>query len=82
MMNKVILLCIFIFILNIPFGIWRAKVEKFSKPWFFAVHLPVPLIIGMRLFLEIPLSLKTFPFFVFSYFTGQFLGSLLMNIKQ
>ena len=81
-MNKIILLCIFIFFLNIPFGIWRGKVEKFSKQWFLAVHLPVPIIIGMRLFMNIPLTLKMFPIFVFSYFTGQFIGSKIKKATQ
>ena len=78
-MNKVIFLCLFIFVLNIPFGIWRAKVKKFSKEWFFAVHLPVPFIITTRLFMNIPFTLKTFPLFVIFYFTGQFFGSIILK---
>ena len=80
-MNKIYILCLFIFILNIPFGTWRAKVKKFSKQWFFAVHIPVPIIIATRLFMNIPLSLKTFPFFVLFYFTGQYVGSLFVRNK-
>ncbi len=78
-MNKIIFLCLFIFILNIPFGIWRAKVKKFSTQWFFAVHLPVPVIIITRLFMNIPLTLKTFPLFIFFYFSGQFVGSFIIK---
>ena len=80
-MNNIILLCIFIFVLNIPFGSWRAKVRKFSKQWFFAVHIPVPIIVAMRLFMSIPLSLKLFPLFVLSYFSGQYVGSLIVKFK-
>jgi len=81
-MNKLIIICVFIYVLNIPFGLWREKTVKFSKQWFLAVHLPVPLIIATRLFLNIPLTLKTFPLFVFFYFTGQFTGSVFYRLKQ
>ncbi len=73
-MKEILMLSAFILIFNIPFGLWRSRVKKFSKQWFFAVHLPVPVIVGTRLFLEIPLTLKSFPFFVASYFTGQMIG--------
>ena len=80
MIEKIVVLCVFIFLLNIPFGTWRAKVKKFSKQWFCAVHIPVPLIIAARLIMSIPLSLKTFPFFVFFYFSGQYVGSLISKV--
>lgn len=79
-MKEVIYLGIFIFILNIPFGIWRSKTKKFSKKWFFAVHSPVPFIIATRLYFEIPLSLKSFPVFVFCYFLGQIIGARFFSL--
>jgi len=42
-----------IFLLNLPFGFWRADVRRYSPPWFVAVHAPVPLVIGFRLILRV-----------------------------
>lgn len=38
--------------LNIPLGMWRATVRKFSLAWLVAVHAAVPLIVGLRLWLN------------------------------
>ena len=38
-----------VLLLNLPFGYWRAGARKFSLRWFLAVHVPVPLVIGLRL---------------------------------
>jgi hypothetical protein len=43
------LLCAATIAINIPFGYIRAGYQRFSWPWLLAVHLPVPLIIFMRL---------------------------------
>ncbi len=40
---------------NLPLGFWRATTRKFSWQWFAAVHLSVPFIIAMRLFLHVPI---------------------------
>lgn len=63
--------------LNVPFGFWRAGVKKFSLPWFLAVHLPVPLVVGIRLLGGIGWHLNTFLVLVSAFFSGQFLGSRL-----
>jgi len=39
--------------LNIPLGMWRATVRKFSLAWLIAVHAAVPVIVGLRLWFEI-----------------------------
>ncbi len=33
---------------NIPFGMWRAHLPKFSPGWFVAVHVTVPFIAMLR----------------------------------
>ena len=76
-MHCSMILPIFIFIINIPFGYWREGVKKFSFHWFLAVHIPVPIIVVLRLFLGIKLTLPLFLLFVFCYFSGQFTGSLI-----
>jgi hypothetical protein len=68
-----------IFVLNLPFGFWRAGVRKFSFYWFLAVHLPVPFVVFMRVFSGFGLNLTTFPVFVTAYFSGQLVGGKLRS---
>ena len=77
-MNHVLLYAVaiaFAFVVNIPFGYWRAGVGKFSPAWFVAVHAAVPLIVGMRLAIGVPFRWAVFPLFVAAYFAGQTLGA-------
>lgn len=62
-------------LINIPFGYWRANVRKFSLPWFFAVHLPVPLVAYLRSQFHYGSIVITIALFVGAYFGGQFLGA-------
>ncbi|HPA13943.1 MAG TPA: hypothetical protein PKV75_01600 [Desulfobacterales bacterium] len=66
-----------VFCLNLPFGFWRAGVKKFAFAWFLAIHLPVPLILALRLHSGIGWQLITFPVLIVAFFTGQFLGGKL-----
>jgi hypothetical protein len=66
-----------IILLNLPFGYWRSHVEKLSVQWFLAVHLPVPLVIAVRLLSGAGWHAATFPLFVGSFFVGQYLGGKL-----
>ncbi|AFM41217.1 hypothetical protein Desaci_2258 [Desulfosporosinus acidiphilus SJ4] len=68
---------IIVILLNIPFGYWRENVKKFSLPWFLSVHLPVPIIIFLRLYFGLGWALFTFPILIGSYFAGQLLGARL-----
>lgn len=63
-----------IFILNLPFGYWRASLKKLSLFWFVAIHLPVVFIILLRYWLNIEHAWTTTPFMVLSFFTGQRVG--------
>jgi hypothetical protein len=65
------------FLINVPFGYWRAGVRKFSVQWFVAVHAAVPMVIALRFALGLPFRWSLFPFFVAAYFGGQYAGSRL-----
>jgi hypothetical protein len=65
------------FVVNVPFGYWRAGVRKFSPPWFVAVHAAVPIVIALRYALGLPFRWSMFPLFVAAYFGGQYVGSRL-----
>ncbi len=66
-------------ILNLPFGFWRAGVRKFSLAWFLAVHVPVPLIVVMRIAAGVGWQLSTFPVLAGAFLGGQILGSRMRS---
>jgi hypothetical protein len=66
-----------VFVVNLPFGFWRAGVRKLSLPWFVAVHAPVPLVVLMRLASGLGFQLATFPVLVGAFFAGQLAGGRL-----
>lgn len=68
------LLAAAVFLLNVPCGMWRARVRKFSVAWFVAVHAPVPVVAALRIWAGIGFGFATFPVLVAAYFAGQFLG--------
>jgi hypothetical protein len=70
----------FAVLLNLPFGYWRAGTRKFSLQWFLAIHVPVPLIIGIRLVSGIGWQIMSFPLLIGAFFAGQSLGGLLKRI--
>ena len=65
-----------VFASNLPFGYWRTHVDRYSKQWFLAIHLPVPLVIALRLLAGLGWQLSTFPIMIGSFFAGQFFGGI------
>lgn len=68
--------------LNVPFGYWRARVHRFSRAWFLAVHLPVPLVVALRMAAGLGWRLSTFPIFVGAFCLGQWLGGLVHHAAK
>lgn len=66
-----------VFVLNVPFGMWRARVRKLSLWWFLSIHLPVPLIIGLRIYSNLGWKLVTFPVLIGAFVSGQYVGAKL-----
>ena len=62
------------FILNLPFGYWRARARKFCLQWILAIHLPVPVVVAMRLLSGLGWQLISFPVLISAFFLGQFVG--------
>jgi hypothetical protein len=61
--------------MNLPFGAWRTTTRKFSWKWFVSIHLPIPLVILLRIGLGfswwyVPVSLSC-------AVTGQIVGGIL-----
>lgn len=76
-MTVFIAVLVTVFILNLPFGFWRGGVRKFSLAWFLAVHLPIPVIVALRMASGLGFHLSTFPFMIGAFFAGQFAGSAI-----
>jgi hypothetical protein len=68
---------VLVFLLNLPFGYWRAGLSKLSPAWFVAIHAPVPLVILLRWGFHLPFRWATLPVFVAAYFAGQAAGARL-----
>ena len=64
-------------VLNLPFGYWRASAIRFSRPWLLAIHIPVPLVIALRISSGLGWQLSTFPVIIATFFVGQYLGGRL-----
>lgn len=71
---KVAIVALLVFLVNIPFGIWRAKQIKKSPKWFLAIHLPIPIVIFLRIYSGMGFQLYTYPILVTAFFLGQLLG--------
>jgi hypothetical protein len=75
MLTELILIfCILLFtyILNLPFGILRARAKRFSLKWFLYIHIPIPFIFLLRKLSN--LDYKYIPLFVFAAVIGQLMG--------
>jgi len=70
---------IIVFFINLPFGLWRSRVNKFSFKWFLAIHASIPIVYTMRVYAGIGWEINTFIILVGAYFLGQYLGSRLLG---
>jgi len=68
---------VLVFLLNLPFGYWRAGLKKLSPAWFVAIHAPVPFVLLLRWAFALPFRWATLPLFVAAYFAGQAAGARL-----
>ena len=67
---------------NLPFGYWRTSADRYSRPWFLAVHLPVPFVIAIRTLSGLGWHLSTFPVMIGAFFAGQYLGGQLHGLLK
>jgi len=64
-----------VYLLNIPFGYWRENVRKFSLQWVLSIHLPIPIIIILRLCSTIGFKFYTYPILIGAFGMGQLTGA-------
>ena len=79
-MSLLLLISVLVFLINVPFGYWRASVPARSRQWFLAIHLPVPLVIALRVFSGLGFQPASFPLVVGAFFLGQYVGGKLPRL--
>jgi hypothetical protein len=77
MYASLLLATLSVFLVNLPFGYWRAPTKKLSFLWFLFIHLPIPLVILIRFFFELGFQFYTYPLLIAAFFSGQFIGGKL-----
>lgn len=50
---KILFILLFTFLVNLPFGWLRRNEKKFTFKWWLYIHLPIPLVIAFRIWLDI-----------------------------
>ncbi|MEN8155495.1 MAG: hypothetical protein ABFS10_00970 [Bacteroidota bacterium] len=76
------IVALIVFLINLPFGYWRANTKRFSAQWFLAIHIPVPMVIALRIFSDIGFGFTTYPVLVGAFFLGQFSGGLVRKARR
>ena len=71
-----------VFVLNLPFGFWRAGTRRLSLPWFLAIHLPVPLVVAVRYLSGLSWKPVTFPVLIGAFFAGQLAGGRIRALRR
>lgn len=78
-MAKLLVVGLIVFIVNIPFGYWRANVKKLSLQWFMAIHIAVVLVIALRLLSHIGFAWYTYVVLVSAFALGQQSGAMVIK---
>ena len=76
---KLLLISLVVIVVNIPFGYWRANVDRFTLQWFLAIHLPVIIVIALRLVSHLGFAWYTYVVLVTAFFLGQKFGALIIR---
>ncbi len=76
---KLFLISLVVLLVNIPFGYWRANVQRFTLQWFLAIHLPVIVVIVLRLVSHLGFAWFTYVVLVTAFFLGQRFGALIIR---
>lgn len=71
----ILLVALVTFGVNLLLGRWRKRYRKFSPMWWVLIHASIPIVIPLRIGLNVPLW--TIPVFIALGVAGQALGSRL-----
>jgi len=67
-----LIITVFAFTLNLPFGYIRKSAKKFSRKWLLCVHAPVPMVIIARITTHT--DYRFIPVFILMSVAGQICG--------
>lgn len=79
MLLTLVALTLIALILNLPFGYIRSTTKKFSLKWFICIHIPIPIVILMRIWLGF--SYQAIPLLFIGSMLGQLLGGYFNKVK-
>ena len=68
------IVALLVFLVNLPFGYWRASVPTRSRTWFLAIHLPVPIVVALRIVADIGFAFWTYPVLIGAFALGHWVG--------
>ncbi len=71
-MLTALVITVFAFILNLPFGYIRKSAKKYSRKWLLCIHAPVPMIIIARITTHT--DYRFIPVFILISIAGQVCG--------
>jgi hypothetical protein len=74
-MEKVALLSLFAFLINLPFGYLRSRSRRYSLKWFLYIHIPIVFIVAARLLSHVDFIF--IPVFIAATVAGQLFGGRL-----
>jgi len=82
--GKIAALLLLTLALNIPFGYWRAHAKRKGRrrEWFAAIHLPVLLVVLLRILLGLQRELWVLALGVGAFFTGQYMGGRIHGLLE
>jgi len=80
MWMQILLVSVVCLLVNIPLGKLRERSRKFSWQWILWIHASIPLIIALRVWLQ--LHWVAIPINIASAVAGQFLGALPDKRRQ
>lgn len=78
---EVLVLGLLYVLVNLPFGYLRAGVPKKTPKWFLYIHLPIPILVCLRLFV-FKVSWRWIPLLVLCYALGQWSGGKWRSSKR
>lgn len=78
---NVLLLALCYMLVNLPFGYLRAGVPKKSPEWFLYIHLPIPFVVALRIWV-FQVSWEFIPLLVLCYALGQWGGGRLRTMGK
>jgi hypothetical protein len=79
---KILLLGLTVFLINIPFGYWRANTKSRSIEWLATIHIPVIIIIFIRFQFDIDFTIISVLTNIFSFISGQYIGMKLFVLMR